>query len=185
MIKDLIIVKDAVPLSLLDQLRNQAEISREWAIDVPVNFAFKDRFPKITLVDGGPKSPAVSAMFGLAWGILALVREKCPEFKLDVYYAGISVKDRHREDNIHVDHDADLKDIHVVKVLGILNTDWKEDWGGGFHWNGKDYYAPPGSFYVFNPRIKHGACDIHTDEKRLAVDFAVESTTKKIVKCPY
>ena len=44
------------------------------------------------------------------------------------------------------------KDMKVLKILGMLNSDWKQEWGGGFTWNDKTYYAKPGSFYVFDPR---------------------------------
>ena len=36
------------------------------------------------------------------------------------------------------------KNMKVLKVLGVLNSDWKQEWGGGFTWNGKTYYAKPG-----------------------------------------
>ena len=91
-----------------------------------------------------------------------------------------SRKDKHRKDNIHTDHEDDIpKDWKVLKVLGVLNSDWKEEWGGGFTWNGNGYYAPPGSFYVFDPLIPHAASDIFCDEKRIAIDFTLRALPEK------
>ena len=74
------------------------------------------------------------------------------------------------------DHEDDIpKNMKVLKILGVLNSDWKEEWGGGFEWNKQTYYAPPTSFYVFNPLIPHRAADIITHEKRIAIDFTVRS----------
>ena len=40
-------------------------------------------------------------------------------------FCGVSMKDKHREDNIHTDHEKDeLQDTPIIKVLGILNSDW-------------------------------------------------------------
>ena len=69
------------------------------------------------------------------------------------------------------------KDMKVLKVLGVLNSDWKQEWGGGFTWNGKTYYAKPGSFYLFDPRVPHRADDILCDEKRIAIDYTVKAIT--------
>ena len=95
-------------------------------------------------------------------------------------WIGASIKDKHRKDNTHTDHEDDIpKDWKVLKVLGCLNSDWKEEWGGGFTWNGNGYYAPPGSFYVFDPLIPHAASDIHCDEKRIAIDFTLRALPEK------
>ena len=67
--------------------------------------------------------------------------------------------------------------MKVLKVLGVLNSDWKEEWGGGFTWNGKTHYAKPGSFYVFDPRVPHRADNILCDEKRIAIDYTVKAIT--------
>ena len=46
------------------------------------------------------------------------------------------------------------KDTPIIKVLGILNSDWKKSWGGGFE-HGNDFTLEAGDFIVFDPRIKH------------------------------
>ena len=47
-------------------------------------------------------------------------------------FCGVSMKDKHREDNIHTDHEKDeLKDTPIIKVLGILNSDWNHETDGG------------------------------------------------------
>jgi ectoine hydroxylase-related dioxygenase (phytanoyl-CoA dioxygenase family) len=80
------------------------------------------------------------------------------------------MKDRHRRDNFHTDYDAQ---DDVYKILGILNTSWGDDWGGGFKHNDITYPMIPGDFIIFDPRIGHFAEDIKTDAKRLAIDFAL------------
>ena len=62
-------------------------------------------------------------------------------------------------------------------VLLYANDTWKQEWGGGFTWNGKTYYAKPGSFYLFDPRVPHRADDILCDEKRIAIDYTVRAIT--------
>ena len=37
-------------------------------------------------------------------------------------FCGVSIKDKHREDNLHQDHVNDPESMKLTKVLGILNT---------------------------------------------------------------
>ena len=119
---------------------------------------------------------------GIAMGLLIQIYDKGGKdlFIPEIYFCGISIKDKHRKDNIHTDHDDDIpKDWKVLKVLGVLNSDWKEEWGGGFTWNGNNYYLKPGSFYVFDPLVPHAASDIYCDEKRIAIDFTARALPEK------
>ena len=98
---------------------------------------------------------------------------------------------KHFNDNIHklviIDYETMTVHLYDNEFLkkNYYDTDWKEDWGGGFHWDGKDYYAPPGSFMLFNPRIPHKAGDIYCEKKRFAVDYTVASSTPYVLQSPY
>ena len=86
------------------------------------------------------------------------------------------MKDKHREDNLHTDHEKDeLQDTPIIKVLGILNSDWQDSDGGGFIHNGITHKLMPGDFIVFNPRLPHKAEDIMTDKKRIAIDWTIRN----------
>ena len=61
------------------------------------------------------------------------------------------------------------------KVLGIINSDWKDGDGGGFQHDGTLHKLLPGDFIVFNPRLPHKAEDIITDKKRIAIDWTIRN----------
>ena len=86
------------------------------------------------------------------------------------------MKDKHREDNIHTDHEKDeLQDTPIIKVLGILNSDWNHiSDGGGFEHGNNIYKLEAGDFIVFDPRVPHKAEDIMTDKKRIAIDWTIK-----------
>ena len=50
-------------------------------------------------------------------------------FLPEVSYCAISVKDKHRQDNLHTDHE---NDFDYVKILGLLNSNWQPKDGGEF-----------------------------------------------------
>jgi ectoine hydroxylase-related dioxygenase (phytanoyl-CoA dioxygenase family) len=94
-----------------------------------------------------------------------------------VLACGISIKDRHREDNTHTDHVNDaLKDTKLIKLLGVLNADWDctKD-GGGFTHGEETFPLEPGDFLLFDPRIPHRADNILSDKKRIAIDFTLRT----------
>ena len=97
---------------------------------------------------------------------------------LDLLFCGVSMKDKHREDNIHTDHEKDeLKDTIIIKVLGILNSDWNhiQD-GGGFEHGNNIYKLEVGDFIVFDPRVKHRTEDIMSDKKRISsIDWTLRN----------
>ena len=62
-----------------------------------------------------------------------------------------------------------------MKVLGIINSDWKDGDGGGFQHDGTLHKLLPGDFIVFDPRLPHKAEDIITDKKRIAIDWTIRN----------
>ena len=176
------LLKTNIGPMFLEFLRYQFQQSEFWSFKYPLNSHFSKRHPKLTIIDGTPQPAAVERLAGLSMALLTLLYEQ--GLSTLVYptplWVGASIKDKHRKDNTHIDHEDDIpKDWKVLKVLGCLNSDWKEEWGGGFTWNGNGYYAPPGSFYVFDPLIPHAASDIHCDEKRIAIDFTLRALPDK------
>jgi hypothetical protein len=77
---------------------------------------------------------------------------------------------------VHTDHQKDkLKDTAIIKVLWILNSDWKKTYGGGFEHGGVLHSPEPGDFIIFDPRVPHRAQDILTDKKRIAIDWTLKT----------
>ena len=182
----LTIVKDAVPLHLLDLLKNWSIQCEEWSLQYPLNHPIDERFPKINLINNANNTISKATGAGIALAMLSMVHQKCKLITMNVYCAGIGVRDKHTYNNMHTDHKHDMPpEANVIKVLGLLESDWKEDWGGGFHWDGKDYYAPPGSFMLFNPRIPHKAGDIYCEKKRWAIDYSLASSPPYVLQSPY
>ena len=123
----------------------------------------------------GMKHPFLA---GLAMGLLFQIHDATGSelFIPEIYSCGISIKDKHRLDNTHTDYDKWIngKRCPYVKILGILNSDWEEEWGGGFIHNGTNYYIKPTSFCIFDGSEPHSAAEIFTDNKRFAIDFIVK-----------
>ena len=69
-----------------------------------------------------PNAPPINEVIaGMAMGLLIQIYDKRSDlFHPEVSYCGISIKDKHRLDNSHKDHE-DRKDY--IKILGLLNSD--------------------------------------------------------------
>ena len=155
----------------LDCLKDIAANDGNWNMWNPEFTPFEDRFLKLNVVNDGfmVRQPILT---GLAIGLLLQIYEAAGQdlfIPEQIYRCGISMKDKHRPDNIHVDHEEE----GIVKLLGIINSDWEEKWGGGFFHNGTSNYIKPTSFCIFDPLKEHATEEIFTDKKRLAIDFSV------------
>ena len=155
----------------LNFLKNYASISENWNLNFPSgeHHPIEDKFLKLNIVNNGIKHPFLA---GLAMGLLIQIYEVAGKdlFIPEIGLCGISIKDKHRTDNIHTDEE---KKHGLVKILGILNSDWEEKWGGGLFYNGTNTYIKPTSFCIFDPSEPHSATEIFTDKKRFAIDFTV------------
>ena len=154
----------------LDFLKIVASTSESWNMRYPERRSIEDKFLKLDIINNGVRNPFLA---GLALGLLLQIHEAGGRdlFLPDpLHFCGISIKDKHRTDNLHIDNE---EDEGKVKILGIINSDWKEEWGGGFFHNGTSNYIKPTSFCIFDPSESHAAEEIFTDKKRLAIDFTV------------
>lgn len=154
----------------LDTLKNVAIESDNWNMWNPGDASIEDKFLKLNIASpNGIKEPLLA---GLAMGLLVQIHEAGGQdlFIPNIYFCGISIKDKHRPDNIHSDY---KENSPIVKILGILNSDWKEEWGGSFFCDGTSNYIKPTSFCIFDGSKPHGAEEIFTDKKRFAIDFSV------------
>ena len=154
----------------LDCLKQVALVSANWNFRLPATVPIEDRFPKLEIFNNGVHQPLLA---GLALGLLYQIYEASDRslFIPDpMCFCGISIKDKHRTDNKHSDYE---KSEGLVKILGILNSDWEEEWGGGFFHDGTSNYIKPTSFCVFDASEPHSAEEIFTDKKRFAIDFTV------------
>lgn len=167
------IIRNVCHQSVLDCIFDTAAKSEAWHWRYPHNVEFDKKHIKLDIVgpeDGRIKDPFLT---GLVSSVLLQVWEANNRelFIPEIIYAGVSIKDRHRKDNVHVD-DPDRDD--TIKILGILNNDWDpETMGGGFMHDEVVHKLRPTDFCIFNPRIPHAADDIVCDNKRFALDFSV------------
>jgi len=154
----------------LDTLYSIVSNAESWHMQYPRLSSIEDRHLKLNII---PTGAPHFTLAGLAVGLLIQIYEAGgrDSFIPDpIVFCGISMKDKHRLDNIHVDHE---ESEGFVKILGIINSDWEEKWGGGFLHDGTSNYIKPTSFCIFDPSKPHAAAEIFTDKKRLAIDFTV------------
>ena len=74
---------------------------------------------------------------------------------------------------MHQDHTSE-SEKDLIKVLGVLNSDWQDSWGGGFEHGGEVYPVRPTDFIIFDSKVHHRAADILVDKKRIAIDFTLQ-----------
>ena len=156
----------------LDLLKKIASSSDNWHLRYPMgeDVSIEDKHLKLDIFHNEANQPFLA---GLVLGLLVQIYDAGGRdfFRLEpIHYCGISIKDKHTPFNSHYDYE---KDAGFVKILGIINSDWEEEWGGGFFHNGTSNYIKPTSFCIFDPSEHHAAEEIFTDKKRFAIDFTV------------
>jgi hypothetical protein len=174
----MIILDNCCNSTYLDLLKNAALGSENWNLKYPAGSPIEKRHLKLAIIDAQfIREPTLA---GMAMGLLSMIYDVSSRdlFKPKVHWCGISMKDKYFPNNLHTDHaDHEEKD-KFIKILGIINSDWEEEWGGGFFHNGTLNYIKPTSFCIFNPLEPHSAGEIFTDKKRFAIDFTVEKVNK-------
>ena len=175
------IIDNCCSPTYLDLIKYIAGNSENWNMYFPGGAPIEEKHLKLNIIENGPKHPFLA---GLAMGLLIQIHEAGGRglFIPEIFSCGISIKDKHRLDNIHVDNE---KKENFVKILGIINSDWEEKWGGGFFHNGTSNYVKPTSFCIFDPSEPHSAEEIFTDKKRFAIDFTVfrdQQSFEKVMK---
>ena len=171
------IVNNCCTPLFLDFIKHQVTKSTKWNFNYPMGKPFEDKHAKIDVIQGTTIHDDFLA--GVSMSLLMMIHEKAKQSNVDVpldlLFCGISMKDEHREDNLHTDHEKDeLQDTPIIKVLGILNSDWdsKID-GGGFIYNNMSYSLQPMNFLIFDSRQTHSNDIIFSDKQRMAIDFTV------------
>lgn len=160
----------------LDFVRYQVEQSDRWNFHYPKGANFDDKHAKLEIVGGEGSQDKL--LQGIAMSLMIQIYEKASDIITpNVMFCGVSIKDKHRTDNIHKDHTSE-SERDLIKVLGVLNSDWQDSWGGGFEHGGEVYPVRPTDFLIFDSKIEHRAADILVDKKRIAIDF----TLKKVVQ---
>ena len=181
------VIDNAAPTAILDFIRTIAENKETWHFKRPINVTFKDKRPRLDIfVDGEAIDNFIA---GLAIGALMSTHDRGGHvyFHPEILHCGISMKDSVTGDITHQEHiDEHEHDHHHehdhnisnrLRVLFLLNTDWKEEWKGGVKYDTEVYNFKPGSAIIFDPRVPHSADQIIGDEKRLTLDFTVRKTT--------
>ena len=163
------VIEDCCSPYYLEMMKHAAVTSYSWNMKYPQGKPFEDKHLKLDIIDNEVKEPLLA---GLAMGLLINIYSKRQDlFQPEVSYCGISMKDRHREDNLHTDHE---KDLGYIKIFGLLNSDWGSTDGGLFMHGDEVMPMKPGLFVVFDPRVLHCASEIFSDKKRLGIDFTVK-----------
>jgi len=152
----------------LDSMYYQVMQSDRWNMKYPQGKPFDEKHLKIDIIDNEIREPLLA---GLAIGLLMNIYGKRQDLFLpECAFCGIGLKDKHRKDNTHTDHDND-KDY--IKVFGLLNSNWGPKDGGLFLHGDEAIPMVPGTFVVFDPRVPHSSSEITTDKKRIGIDFTV------------
>ena len=149
-------------------MHHAAMTSTHWNMKYPLGLA--DKHLKLDLIENEPLEPI---MAGMAMGLLIQIYDMGGEdfFVPEVSYCSISMKDKYRTDNRHVDNE---NDSDYIKILGLLNSDWGPDDGGLFLHGDEAIPMVPQDFVIFDPRVQHCASEITTNKKRLGIDFTVK-----------
>ena len=174
------VLENCCSASYLDMMKQAATNSSNWNMKYPIGF--EDKHLKLDIIENEPMNDLLA---GMAMGLLIQIYEsKTYEgisgqslFSPEVSYCSISMKDRHRKDNHHIDHE---NDTDYIKILGLLNSDWNSNDGGLFLHGDEAIPMVPTSFVVFDPRISHCASEITTNKKRLGIDFTVKKGKIKV-----
>ena len=169
------VIENCCSAFYLDMLKHTATNSSNWNMKYPIGMEFEDKHLKLDIIENEPINELLA---GMAMGLLIQIYEsKTYEgisgrslFSPEVSYCSISMKDRHREDNRHIDHEHDTD---YIKIVGLLNSNWNAKDGGLFLHGDESIPMVPTNFIVFDPRVSHCASKITTNEKRLGIDFTV------------
>ena len=164
------VIENCCSTSYLDMLKFAAINCANWNFKYPGGMPFEDKHLKLDILDGD--QPKIQFLAGMAMGLLIQIYDKRSDlFYPEVSYCGISMKDRHRLDNRHIDHEHDED---YIKIVGLLNSNWNSKDGGLFLHGDEAIPMVPTHFVVFDPRVQHCASEITTHKKRLGIDFTVK-----------
>ena len=111
----------------LDFVRYQVEQSDRWNFHYPKGANFDDKHAKLEIVGGEGSQDKL--LQGIAMSLMIQIYEKASDIITpNVMFCGVSIKDKHRTDNIHKDHTSE-SERDLIKVLGVLNSDWQDYYG--------------------------------------------------------
>ena len=163
------VIENCCSTSYLDMLKFAAMNSANWNLKYPIGMPFEDKHLKLDIIENEPVDEVLA---GMAMGLLIQIYDKRSDlFYPEVSYCGISMKDKHRLDNRHIDHEHDTD---YIKIVGLLNSNWNSKDGGLFLHGDEVIPMVPTHFVVFDPRVQHCASEITTHKKRLGIDFTVK-----------
>jgi len=170
------VIENCCSTSYLDMLKSAAMNSSNWNLKYPLGMSFEDKHLKLDIIENEPVDELLA---GMAMGLLIQIYESKTYagirskdlFYPEVSYCGISMKDKHRLDNRHIDHEHDTD---YIKIVGLLNSNWNSKDGGLFLHGDEAIPMVPTHFVVFDPRVQHCASEITTHKKRLGIDFTVK-----------
>ena len=167
----LTVLKNCCSKTYLDMMHHAAMTSNSWNMKYPIGL--NDKHLKLDIIENEPLEPILA---GMAMGLLIQIYDMGGEdfFVPEVSYCSISMKDKYRTDNRHIDHEHDTD---YIKILGLLNSDWGPNDGGAFLHGDQTVDMVPQNFVIFDPRVQHCASEITTNKRRLGIDFTVRKAS--------
>ena len=138
------VIENCCSTFYLDMLKHTATNSSNWNMKYPIGMEFEDKHLKLDIIENEPINELLA---GMAMGLLIQIYSKQPNLFLpEVSYCSISMKDRHRLDNPHIDHEHDT---NYIKIVGLLNSNWNAKDGGLFLHGDESIPMVPTNFVVF------------------------------------
>ena len=118
------VIENCCDLQYLEMMKGVAETSETWNLKHPLGFPFEDKHLKLDIIENDPVHDLLA---GMAMGLLIQIYNSKTEggqfasdfFLPEVSYCAISVKDEHRQDNTHTDHEKDLDYIKKMSLFII------------------------------------------------------------------
>ena len=102
----------------LDSMFYHVTQSDRWNMKYPQGKSFDEKHLKIDVIDNEIKEPLLA---GLAMGLLMNIYGKRQDLFLpELSFCGISMKDEHRLDNTHTDHDNDPETYFTEEIMTKL-----------------------------------------------------------------
>ena len=112
------VIEDCCSSSYLDMLFHMSISSDGWHMRYPNGTPFKDKHLKMDVLDN--EEQKLPLLAGMAMGLLVQIYDKRDDLFLpECSYCGIGIKDKHRHDNTHTDHE---NDSDYIKIFGFLSN---------------------------------------------------------------
>ena len=110
------VITDCCSKTYLDMMKHAAMSSNSWNMKYPINLE-----PKHLKLDIIENEPLELMLAGMAMGLLIQIYDKGGKdfFLPELSYCAISMKDKYRTDNPHIDHENDKLEEIVINIAKL------------------------------------------------------------------